>query len=64
MKGVFSGFNLLIRGSPVTSSMPGFLGGANFSWYDRPLAGCISLPVTLSTNTLSGISKFMHLSMC
>lgn len=26
-------------GSPVTSSTPGVLGGANFSWYDRPLAG-------------------------
>ncbi len=30
---------LLIRGSPVTSSLPGVFGGANFSWYERPLAG-------------------------
>lgn len=40
---------LLIRGSPVTSSLPGVFGGANFSWYERPLAGCMSRPVTLST---------------
>ncbi len=39
----------LTSGSPVTSSTPGVRGGANFSWYERPLAGWIQRPVTRST---------------
>mmetsp|Transcript_22516 Transcript_22516/g.51881 ORF Transcript_22516/g.51881 Transcript_22516/m.51881 type:complete len:204 (+) Transcript_22516:678-1289(+) len=44
----------LTSGSPVRSSRPGALGGANFSWYDRPEAGCTSRPQMRSTRISSG----------
>ena len=53
----------LIKGSPVKSSFPSTFGGANLVWYDRPLAGWIHRPSTLSTSTSSGTSKFSTASI-
>jgi hypothetical protein len=47
----------LTSGSPVTSSTPGVRGGANFSWYERPLAGWIQRPVTRSTYVRQGFCR-------
>lgn len=39
----------------LTSSVIGFFGGWNSSWYDRPLLGWIRRPVILRTNKLSAM---------